>query len=1027
MEASSFFSGLLSGVDYRSLIDAIINAQRQPVRRLDDRIAKIEQRSEAFVSYEGLLSSLKDSANALRDSDAFGARSVSSSSQLISASASANSSIGSHAIEVFQVATAEKLTADAFASRNTALGFSGEFFVNGQRVAVTANDSLDDIAAAINDVNVGPDASKVTASVVSVGGNDHRLILSSEEAGSAGIGLADASGGILRSLGVLDNNTSIKTTTSDGALSDRFANGSQAIGTLLSLNTPPAAAAVDIGGVSVTLDLANMSLDDIANEINTQAGLAGSGVQATVVSDPEAGASIRRLDISGTTSFTDNGGILEVLGVVEGGRAGVAHEVTSSVAFQDASGTAPATAATLLSQLNINGSNAGVQVGDTLTVSGTRGDGSLVSFGLSIQAGDTLQDVVDQLNSASDGFQLGSRTATASISANGELVLTDDQTGDSRVSLSIVSNNEGGGTLDFGTIDTTTTGRERQITAGQDAQLQVDGVYLERTTNSIADAIQGVTIDINGASVGEVVTLTISKDIDTFVDEISAFMDAYNSAADFVRTQLSRNEDGEGGPLAGDSTLRNMAFQMRSAMQSVLTPGIAGNFSRLGDLGIEIQQDGSFEVDKTKLREALETDSQAVQRLFGDYGTGSVSEIEFVGLSDATEVGTYGVNITQAATRALIASVGFGGTYTDDGTADSLQIRDVSTDSVYSVALANGDTLQDIIDKINSEMSTALAETHQSSDQLFSDGVGTVVTDSTLLQDLFDGSATNMGVAAGDTISFTGTQAGGAAIGAQFTVTDPAAQTVGDLVSSIQAAVGTRTRVYIDGNGRLQAEDQETGLSLFDLTITSDNAGGGTFSMGTVDVVQEGRGTSGIEAVDNGGQLELSHDLYGSSDGFEISFVAGGADGSASLGLAAGTYNGLDVVGTIGGLAATGTGQLLSGDAGSAIEGLSLKYTGSGSGPVGSLTASRGIASIVELAAKGLVEDGSGSIDTLVEQGQVQIDRMERRIDAIEDRLARRRELLLRRFVSAESALARSQQATDSLLNSLPQFGGSNR
>lgn len=1027
MEASSFFSGLLSGVDYRSLVDAIINAQSRPITRLEDRIDRIETRSDAYLSFKGLLSSLKDASTALRSSEAFGARTATSSSSSVSVSAANNAPVGSHEIEVFQLATAEKLGSDSFQDRSADLGLSGEFLINGRRVAVAATDSLDDIAQAINGVNSGSTASGVNASVVSVGSSDHRLILTSERTGATGVDLVEVSGGVLKSLGVLDATTSTKHVTSDGALSDRFANGTQSVGGLLGLTSPPAAGAVGIGSLSVTLDLSTMSLTDIADAINAEASLAGSGIQAAVVPDPDAGPSVRRLDISGTTSFTDAGGILETLGFLHGGKSGVAHELTSATAFQDAGGVNPATSGTQLSQLSIGGNGAGVQAGDTLTISGTRGDGSAFGFTYTVGGGDTLQTIVNRLNSNVDGLQAGSRTATASISANGELVITDDQVGGSRLSLSIVANNENGGTLDFGAVGTSATGRLRQISAGADAQLSVDGVYLERATNSIADAVAGLTVELHSGSVGQVVAVMVGKDIDAFVSDIQAFIDAYNSSAEFVRTQLERDADGNGGPLAGDSTLRSMASDMRRAMQTALAPGVAGNLGRLGDLGIEIQQDGSFSVDTARLKEALETDSGAVQRLFGIHGAGSVSELEFVGVTDASVAGTYGVEITQAATRAQILGAGFGGTYVDDGTSDEMLIKDIASGATYTVALSNGDTLQDIIDKINTEMDTALAEIHEASAQLFSDGVGTVATDSTRLADLFDNLGANLGVAAGDTLTFSGTTRGGATIDTQFVVTDPSTQTVGEMMATLQSAVGPDTRVYLDANGRIRAEDQETGSSLFTLDITSDNAGGGTFSVGTIAAVQEGRTTSGIVAVDNGGQLELTAEGYGSNEGFEISFLAGGTDGSASLGVAAASYTGLDVQGTIGGFAATGLGQLLTGDADSAVEGISLLYTGSGVGSVGTMSVSRGIASLVELASDALVSSDGGSIDDLVEQGQRNIDSLESRISTIEDRLARRRELLLRRFLAAETALARTQSQTDYLFASLPQFNQNER
>ena len=118
-----------------------------------------------------------------------------------------------------------------------------------------------------------------------------------------------------------------------------------------------------------------------------------------------------------------------------------------------------------------------------------------------------------------------------------------------------------------------------------------------------------------------------------------------------------------------------------------------------------------------------------------------------------------------------------------------------------------------------------------------------------------------------------------------------------------------------------------------------------------MDVVTAGRGAASITASDSGGQLLIQHDEYGSVSGFDVSFTAGGADGSASLGLAAGSYAGLDVEGTIGGFAATGAGQLLTGGDDTSVEGLMIRYEGADTGTVGDMLFSRGVASAVENVA----------------------------------------------------------------------------
>ena len=137
------------------------------------------------------------------------------------------------------------------------------------------------------------------------------------------------------------------------------------------------------------------------------------------------------------------------------------------------------------------------------------------------------------------------------------------------------------------------------------------------------------------------------------------------------------------------------------------------------------------------------------------------------------------------------------------------------------------------------------------------------------------------------------------------------------------------------------------------------------------------------------------------------------------MGLAAGSTTGLDVVGTIGGFAATGSGQLLTGDTGFDVEGLAIIYDGLTIGSIGSLTFSRGIASQLEQEIQSLIQDGTGAIDLVVEQSASRVTSLESRMDVLSDRLERRRAILLTRFIAAEVAISRSQGAFSSLLGSL--------
>ncbi len=155
--------------------------------------------------------------------------------------------------------------------------------------------------------------------------------------------------------------------------------------------------------------------------------------------------------------------------------------------------------------------------------------------------------------------------------------------------------------------------------------------------------------------------------------------------------------------------------------------------------------------------------------------------------------------------------------------------------------------------------------------------------------------------------------------------------------------------------------------------------------------------------------------------GFTIAYTGGGADGTAQLGLAAGTSNGLDVQGTIGGFVTTGSGQTLIGGKGTAVDGITLSYGGTATGSLGDTTVTLGTGALLQRSLDKWLVANTGTLankeTSLTHQAKVHEDRALQ----VDDRLARRRESLLKQYALMETALARFQsQSTGitALLNS---------
>ncbi|MCH8927718.1 MAG: flagellar filament capping protein FliD [Candidatus Marinimicrobia bacterium] len=326
---TSSVSGLFSGIDFRDTIEKIIAVEGISADLLQLQIDEQRQKLTAWREFNTKLLALKsagDALNADTDFKTFKTNSTSSSStdveDLISVSTSADAQPGNYTIEIQSRAEARKLSSAAFSSDSTALSLTGEFLINGVAVSIASTDTLLDIRDAINNLNSGSDATKVTATILTVTvDSDYRLILTSDETGADKFDLLDASStNILQSGGFdfITGTMSIKNSVSpDDAASDYFTSSTATVDALTGLSSAPSGT-IQINGSDVVLDLSTMSITDVKTAIDN-ASIANISTTITTTEDDD-GKTIYRLEIvdsTGAPTFTDSGNVLQALGILE--------------------------------------------------------------------------------------------------------------------------------------------------------------------------------------------------------------------------------------------------------------------------------------------------------------------------------------------------------------------------------------------------------------------------------------------------------------------------------------------------------------------------------------------------------------------------------------------------------------------------------------------------------------------------------------------------------------------------------------
>ena len=1016
------FPGLGSTFDYSTLVDSLIQLQSQPGVAMQNRITTSQAQLSEYRNYSGLLSNLETAASPMRSGTAFQGVSAnvsnataSNGQSVLTASALSGASPGSYAVQVLQTAQAEKLSGNTFADSTSALGLAGDFMINGRTVTVTATDTLASVRDRINASNSGSNASNVSAAIVTDSSNAQRLVLTSTQTGAAGINLVDGSQNIAQQLGWIDATSAIKHVTSAGAQSDNFASATASIGSQLGLTLAPGVQTVTVGGQSVSINLSSDSLASIATSLS-----ALSGIQATVQSTTVNGATRYYLDVRNTTNFVDSGNTLQQLGIVSSGRAALPQVLQGGV-MTDGDSSTPATAATLLTNLWNGGSASGAHVGDTIAISGTRGDGSAVNFSYTVAAGDTVQSLLGKLNDATTGFGAGSRPATAAIDSTGHIVIADGTAGQSSLALQIVTNNEGNGRLDFGAFGVSSSGRSRELVAGADAKFTVDGVAFTRTSNTVSDVIGNTTLNLAVADPNVTANVSVSISTTAATSAVQGYVNAFNAVVDYIKTQQTPGTDPSHNPtLYNDTLLRNA----RSALsQSMLSPvaGAAADMSTPDTVGVSITADGHLSFDSGKFSTAFNTRYADVAKLFEESGTATNPAVVYTASTTATQPGTYDINITQAGSQATILGTGFSGTYNQPGAADTISITDTVSNATAQIALAGGMTTAQIVDALNASFGTSQSRALQSANAYYADASGTTAaTSSTLLTALYNSGGTSAGAAAGDTVSYSGSRSDGSAFSGTFTV--GASSTVADFVTQMQSSIGGSATVAMT-NGQISVTAATTGTSSLSLSLTANNEGGGSLDFGGVNVVAAGRGALSLTATAVGNQIQIQDNAFGGAAGFSIAY-SGTGNPAAQLGIAAGNWVGTDVQGTIGGYTATGSGRQLVAAAGTPVEGMSLAYLGSTAGAVGSLSLTQGFGSIVDRLLKAWTDTG-GSIDAQTQQINDTIAIQQKRLTDFTARIALQRAALLKEYSNMDSIVSQIRAQGNSFLAAFSNTGSS--
>ena len=216
----------------------------------------------------------------------------------------------------------------------------------------------------------------------------------------------------------------------------------------------------------------------------------------------------------------------------------------------------------------------------------------------SVETGDgSLASVVAALNNAG----LGVRASTIKLDDGTYRLMVDSTTTGAAGDFTLTS---GDGTDLLGGAT---------VRAGQDASITVGADTIHSATNTFSNLLPGISVTLGtGAVPGTTVDVATTTDSKAMSDKVKSLVDSLNSVLGDIDSATKGSVNGaKAGPLAGDSTLRNV----RNAVVSTLYSAGGGT---LADYGVEIDRSGRFTFNADKFQSAYAADPVAVSQKFVD-------------------------------------------------------------------------------------------------------------------------------------------------------------------------------------------------------------------------------------------------------------------------------------------------------------------------------------------------------------------------------------------------------------------------
>ncbi len=266
---------------------------------------------------------------------------------------------------------------------------------------------------------------------------------------------------------------------------------------------------------------------------------------------------------------------------------------------------------------------------------------------ITMTANTTIEDIANQINNFS-GMNLTAsvvKTGTNSFS-----LMVKSESGENK-QIKIEARNGSNDVINALNFETpATTDLAKEVVQGKDALFSLDGVSITRSSNTVSDLVQGVTLELKTEGASNV-EIGAAYDEEMALDILTAFVTEINT----LRTTMTNmtamgTAGGESGPLRGDTLIRSYVNRLKSITTTPIT-NYKDDPIFLSSFGVMTELDGSLSIDTIKFADYFASNPADFAALTQNRVTSGNGLVKATGTGSLYKAGTYDLTLTSTDNR----------------------------------------------------------------------------------------------------------------------------------------------------------------------------------------------------------------------------------------------------------------------------------------------------------------------------------------------------------------------------------------